>query len=299
MIRVQKAVVQGRWRIRIKCLLCGLCWLLGFVKLAAWANRSRVIILCYHGVTGRKCRDPEADPHGLHVRRSTFGRQLAYLKRHYRLIPLTDYLEARRNCLKLPPYTAVVTFDDGYRNFLTLAAPLLTSWAIPVTVYLITGRLPSGTDIDSPPAWVPEDDRRFLSEKEVLFLQRGSGITFGSHTRSHTRLDVLDEEAIAQELQSSFLTVRNLVSEPNHLTLAYPFGFSSKAIAEQTRATGFVGALTTDPGANDDTIDLFSLRRVLIGDDDLLPLFAARVSGLLWMLKNSETMLRDWLRRGA
>jgi hypothetical protein len=91
--------------------------------------------------------------------------------------------------------------------------------------------------------------------------------------------------------------MRRLVPDPKTLTLAYPFGFTSATIAEQTRAAGFASALTTDEGANDEAVDLFSLRRVLIGDDDLLPIFAARVSGLLWMLKNWRKKLRDGLRR--
>jgi peptidoglycan/xylan/chitin deacetylase (PgdA/CDA1 family) len=218
------------------------------------------------------------------------------LKRRYRLLSLADYLAARRDRLPLARNTAIVTFDDGLRNFLTLAAPLLAREAIPATMYLITGRLSSGKDLDGLPTWNPEDDGRFLSVEEVIFLQRLPGIDFGSHTCSHYRLDELEAAQVTQELRSSFMVMYRLVRAPERLTLAYPFGFSSPAIAEQASVVGYVAALTTDEGANDETTCLFGLRRVLIGDDDVLPVFAARVSGLLWMLKNLRKRLRHPLK---
>ena len=68
---------------------------LQLTRLAAWCNRKRVIILCYHGVTERASRHPD-DPSGLHIRADRFEAQLDYLRRHYRVISLAKFLEARR-----------------------------------------------------------------------------------------------------------------------------------------------------------------------------------------------------------
>ena len=40
---------------------------LRITRLAAWWNRQRVVILCYHGVTERSKRHP-SDRYGLHIR---------------------------------------------------------------------------------------------------------------------------------------------------------------------------------------------------------------------------------------
>ena len=46
--------------------------------------------------------------------------------------------------------------------------------------------------------------------------------------------------------------------------------------------------MTTDAGANDPDMNLFLLRRVLVGDDDDIPAFAARVSGLTALLAKAK-----------
>src|SRR5262249_39202914 len=152
--------VTQKWRIRIKIVLCQFAVWAGFVRLATWVNRNRTVILCYHGVTARRNRSSD-DPSGLCVRRDRFERELGYLKRRYRFLSLGDYGAVRRGRLPLAPNTAIVTFDDGLRNFLTLAAPLLAREAVPATMYLITGRLSTRKDVDRLPTWNPEDDRRF------------------------------------------------------------------------------------------------------------------------------------------
>jgi len=111
-------------------------------RLAAWWNRKRVIILCYHGVTERLNRHPN-DPAGLHIRADRFEAQLDHLRRHYRVISLTEFLEARRTNTPLPRKSVVLTFDDGYRNFLTGALPRLAAREMPASVFLITDRIPA------------------------------------------------------------------------------------------------------------------------------------------------------------
>ena len=95
---------------------------LQITRLAAWWNRQRVVILCYHGVTERSKRHP-SDRYGLHIRADRFEKQLDYLRRHYQVISLAEFVKACQNKAPLPDYSVVLTFDDGYRNFLTCALP--------------------------------------------------------------------------------------------------------------------------------------------------------------------------------
>ena len=101
----------------MKKILFDLLHRLGVAKFAAWWNRRRVAVLCYHGVTARPTRGPD-DPKGLHVNRDRFAAHLAFLERHYNLISLSHYLSARESGRQLPNYSAVLTFDDGFRNLI-------------------------------------------------------------------------------------------------------------------------------------------------------------------------------------
>lgn len=267
----------------MKTLVFTLLYLLGATRLMAWWNRRQVRILCYHGVTRRLDRILH-NPHKLHVRYERFVAHLDHLQRRYRVISLGEYLAARREGRRLPDYSVILTFDDGYRNFLTVIAPCLAARAMPASVFLITNRLRQNGDPNMNGHWTPADDELCLSWTEAQKLGRQQRIEFGSHTCSHTELPSLPPQETVREIRDSYNTI--LTNTDNReVALAYPRGKYSKAIVEQARATGYACALTTDVGTNDMSNDLFTLRRILIGDDDDKAAFAVRVSGLAQWLK--------------
>jgi peptidoglycan/xylan/chitin deacetylase (PgdA/CDA1 family) len=255
---------------------------LGLTRLAAWWNRKRVIILCYHGVTERSRRHA-SDRAGLHIRADRFEAQLDYLRRHYNVISLADFLESRENKVQLPDYSVVLTFDDGYRNFLTTALPRLIARNLPVSVFLITDRIAS--ENQSHNGWSESDDETFLSWNEVKELQK-HGVEFGSHTCSHQKLSEIARLEAERELRVSHQTIAAHLSQAR-MPFAFPYGAYSEAVIEMTRELPYTCALTTDAGTNTPVTDPFVLRRNLIGDDDDEALFAARVSGLTTLVQKA------------
>src|SRR6266404_3062424 len=255
---------------------------LGVTRFASWYHRKRVVFLCYHGVTKRRTRS-SADPRGLHVNYRRFAAHLDFLQRHYKIISLSDYIRAHNDQRRLPPYSAVLTFDDGFRNFLTVAAPLLAARQIPATVFLITDKAGEQTDPDLSLDWIPEDDERYLSWADVLILKNKLNLEIGSHTCSHAGLLTLSAEQTERELLHSY---NDLVDhlEVQAPTLSYPKGQYSTLLADDARKLGYACAVTTDRGPNEMDHDLFTLGRTLIGDDDNVASFAVRVSGLRWWL---------------
>ena len=266
----------------MKRLLFALLYYSGVTRFAAWWNRSRVAFLCYHGVT--KSPGPlRHDPKGLHVHYERFAKQLAYLQKHYHVVSLDEYVAAADAQRKLPEYSVVLTFDDGFRNFLTAAAPLLIEQKIPATVFLITDHTGSQNGDRRSKEWTPEDDLRYLSWNEARELKDKYGFEFGSHTCSHSRLLTLSPIETERELLHSFKDlVANLKQKKP--SLSYPKGEYSEILAADARKLGYACAVTTDRGINESGHDRFTLGRTLIGDNDDEASFAVRVSGLRWWL---------------
>ena len=101
--------------------------------------RERLLIVCYHGVV----EDTAPVRHWLLLPRSAFTRQLDFLQRCFDVRPLDDAVAAlRAGALERP--TAAITFDDGYRNNLTVALRELRARSLPATVFLTTGLIGTG-----------------------------------------------------------------------------------------------------------------------------------------------------------
>jgi len=72
-----------------------------------------------------------------------FRWQMELLQRHFNVLPLAEAANALRMG-KLPPRAACVTFDDGYRDNVDLALPVLLDIGIPATFFIATGFLEGG-----------------------------------------------------------------------------------------------------------------------------------------------------------
>jgi peptidoglycan/xylan/chitin deacetylase (PgdA/CDA1 family) len=73
-----------------------------------------------------------------------FERQMDYLAKWFRVVSLKDVVEWLDGKKDLPPYAALITFDDGYLDNYTAAYPILRKYNFPALIFLTTGHI--GTD---------------------------------------------------------------------------------------------------------------------------------------------------------
>ena len=96
---------------------------------------SRLLILCYHGVS---LDDEHLWNPGLFLSPDQLRRRFQILTDlRCNVLPLGEALD-RLRAGALPPRGVVLTFDDGYYNFHYLALPMLREFGFPATVYLTT-----------------------------------------------------------------------------------------------------------------------------------------------------------------
>jgi len=108
-------------------LLSPLTRAVGYVR-----RRAAFPILTYHRV------NDDGDPFFSALPTAVFERQMRHVARNYRVLPLEDLVE-RLQRGGLPRNTLAITFDDGYRDNLTHAAPILSRLGLPATIFLATG----------------------------------------------------------------------------------------------------------------------------------------------------------------
>jgi glycosyltransferase involved in cell wall biosynthesis/peptidoglycan/xylan/chitin deacetylase (PgdA/CDA1 family) len=116
---------------------------------------SSGLILMYHRV------QKLSDPWGLNVRPEYFAEHLEVIRRYGRPWPLGRAVHALQQGA-LPPRTIVITFDDGYRDNLLSAKPLLEQHDIPATLFLTTGSIEGKSEF-----WWDELER-ILLQTETL-----------------------------------------------------------------------------------------------------------------------------------
>lgn len=106
--------------------------------LSPGGTRARLSILTYHRVL------PAADPLVPWAESAeVFAIHMAALARYFTVLPLPEAID-RLARGTLPPRAAAVTFDDGYRDNLTVALPILRRFDIPATVFVASGFLDGG-----------------------------------------------------------------------------------------------------------------------------------------------------------
>lgn len=106
-------------------------------------GEPRIHVLGYHRVVDRVVEDGPISP-SLCVSTETFRRQMEQVKRDFIVLSLEDALAAIDGKLPLDRDACAITFDDGYRDVYTRAAPILQDLQIPATVFVPTGYVGTG-----------------------------------------------------------------------------------------------------------------------------------------------------------
>lgn len=139
-----------------------------------FSGRYALLILAHHLVSDR--------PHRMGVPTETFWRQVLFLKKHYRIVSLSEGSELLRSGRILVP-TVVLTFDDGYSdNFLGLRA-VASETETPSTLFITTGPVEAHREFDHDLSTGTTGFLPLTWDQIEYWSARGA--EFGSHTRTH------------------------------------------------------------------------------------------------------------------
>jgi len=208
-------------------------------------------VLVYHSISA----PAEPMPSAIDISPSNFATQLRWLARWRRVVPLTETLSDRAGRRQ-----TAITFDDGFRDNLTVALPLLETFQLPMTLFVTAGFL---------------NQTGYLSEAELRELSRHPLITIGAHGLWHRHLNQMSLNDARVELKESRRLLEGLTSQTVDL-LAWPFGECNEDLERLSAECGYRAAWSVWKGTNNQ----HSRWRVPLGRHDGLTRFIAKASGV-------------------
>lgn len=107
-------------------------WLKSWIKKVLSVFEKNSWVLMYHRVDGAA-----VDPWDLIVSPEKFEEQILWLKQNRNILPL-DELVDQYLAGRLRKHSIAITFDDGYKDNFTRAAPMLKQYGVPATFFICT-----------------------------------------------------------------------------------------------------------------------------------------------------------------
>jgi peptidoglycan/xylan/chitin deacetylase (PgdA/CDA1 family) len=203
-----------------------------------------MLILAYHRVNPQS-RGP------LSVTIENFRRQLSHLVNHgYQNVSLLD-LPLEANDAEAAGRRFAICFDDGYRDNLLHAMPILSDFGLKATVFVPVDYVDSDQlfpwDREWVESWGGTREEDFCLSWTQLREMKSSGIfSIGSHTMTHPNLTTVDAQCAQYEIVTSKKILERQLGTPLQL-FCYPRGDLNGDIVAMVQEAGYRLAVVTPP----------------------------------------------------
>lgn len=222
-------------------------------RLTGKGSRAAIPILMYHEIRDRQGKRHPYFETGTSLER--FTEQMRYLHENgYRSVGL-DVTTSDCHLATEPNRRVVITFDDGYRDFYTEAAPVLARYGLTATVFVVSEWAKRAN---------PLGNSKYMTWSEIREIGR-NGITIGSHTVSHCELRTLASSCLFYEVAESKRMIEDALGTAID-SFAYPFAFPEKdhelkkRLRSHLQASGYQRGVCTSIGTAQRGSDPFFCR---------------------------------------
>jgi len=207
-------------------------------------------ILMYHHIRINPSPDSQLEQ-SLSLSPVKFEEQIGYLKSlGFSTINL-DELFTKREARKF-----IITFDDGYKDIIENALPILQKFQYSATVFVIVN------DVGK---------TRYLTWDDLVAL-KNAGWSIGSHTLSHPNLTNASLDKASKEIFQSKSQLESRLGITASF-FCYPSGQYNDEIIKLVEDAGYLGAVTTKVGRYNYQSKNYELTRVRVRGTDTLDKF--------------------------
>lgn len=214
-----------------------------------------------------------------------FKANLQFLKQKTNVVSLDEFFAGKLTWGKI---NVVITFDDGYKGWVTHAVPILKAFEMPATFFVSSGFV--GLSEKAEAKYARSNLFKKLGSRQITGclscedLRRiaGEGFTIGGHTVNHCNLaESRDRSEVQFEIAEDKKRLETITGV-NVKYFSYPSGDYSNPVINLTnvlKAAGYIGAVGTDPGFNSIMMSPYHLHRETTRASMPLRIFRARVYG--------------------
>jgi len=222
--------------------------------------RMNIPILLYHSVSKQSSK--RFHPWTIHP--DLFAEHMAYLSEGG-YTPITVSQLARALRLQgngLPNNPVVITFDDGFADFMSGALPILIRYGFPSTLYLVTGYVNHTSE------WLcseGEGNRFMLCWEEIQDLPL-HGVECGAHSHSHRQLDIAPFKEACEEIRTSKEILEEKLGRAIE-TFSFPHGYHTNRLLRFLKQSDYSSSCIVGHAMANDRSDPYALPRIIINAD--------------------------------
>jgi len=223
--------------------------------LASNSDNKGFRALAYHSITNSK-----SDKDMWSVDRWLFQDHLSFLEEN----KIEVYsIETLKN--KIPDDGIVITFDDGYKNNLEVAAPILSEFKMPFSVFVVVD-------------YLKKSKTEYLDNASLKELSNNPLVSIGSHSKTHAKLKECSRKEIRSEVRDSKSYLEDLLGKEVS-AFSYPHGKFNSLVKEEVMKAGYCLGFTSHYDLNRPNQDKLLLNRNEIWNSDDLNNFKRKMEG--------------------
>ncbi len=213
--------------------------------------------LMYHAIGSDV---PDDDKKLYSITADQFEQQAQWLSRTYPAVATEE-----KNLNSQQGVSIGITFDDGYRDNLYVAAPILQRYQLPFSVFVIADA-------------VRRRDRLFLSATDIRRLISEYDVVIGSHGATHVPLTRCNDIRLREELTSSKHYLEDALGQ-EVIWISYPHGDVNRRVRDMAEEAGYRFGWTSFISTNDANIDPLMLPRLPVLSVDGLRIIKQKING--------------------
>ena len=228
----------------------------------------KIPILMYHSI---ELMPKSTIMRSLHVPPANFKFQMWLLKilgyRGMSIRELQPYLDGKKN-----GKVVGITYDDGYKNILLNAAPILKKYNFSATCYIVSDSVGTSNTWDLSNGIT----QRPLMNKTEIKSWLEMGMDIGANTKTHADLTAISK----LEAQKEIIDCKNDLEKIYKIKVTdfcYPFGRINDSVCNMTKDSGYLSATSMKRGRVNSKSNRFILSRIPINHRTLPHLFLAKI----------------------